>query len=1314
MKNNQRELIRINNCYYKEEKWSGDESEKMPVIYIKGRNKQNSYREIKVTDFRPFFYVPKGEWEMKRSDINDSRILSVETGYKSLKDTELVKITCELPRHVPDIRSNFSETFEADVLFYLRFLISKDILTHLYIPKEDGEIPDEIDHRKLSSPDESDIDFNVKPRICYIDIEVETDNEGFPDIVEANNPVTIITIQDSYKLKYKAFILKHENWAEKEEKKIKDFFDRKDLVKIEIITDNEKELLEKLNRFISEKNFDLISGWNSDGFDIPYLINRCHELNIENIELWTRENGSRIDDDEPERMIDVYMQRTVPFDILKGYKKLQYGDLKSYSLEYVAQKEGVSEKLQHTLSIDDLREYKPIEFIKYNIRDVIAVQEINDKVGVLDVYENIRDVTGGLHTDVHFNRNIIDSFFLRKAKEQDIKLPSSSKPDRSWYYGAHVFDPEGGVHKNVTYPDLKSLYPYTMWSLNLSPETAIGTKENLENSKYSEEDCLWGYVDNRPIKYIQKGEKRDKYKNGEYKSIILETERGNQTVWADKPKYEKFYYLKPEVKTGFAREAITELIDLKYQFTGTKYEAVKRVTNCFTPDTEALTPNGVKNIKELKEGDTVYSLDPDTLTVEEKNITDVWRYPEYSGEILDIETEKIDFNITPNHKVLAKEEKRNQKNNSYSFTEAGNLKNDIEYQLPNNWNSKGEKKKKIDLTKWLKKDEYKVFIQPKENNLETYNIDIDNKKENISNREGIVLDGEKYEKNKNILDKNSSDVYIYDGNEDGLIKKDVDCNVLIEFFGLYLNGDIITKPKNKLSKDAKNSSGITLQKQDRMEIISIDQKNTKELLDSLGVRYYKNDKGYILYSGVFTKILDRLCGSNNETKKIPRFVWSLNQEQKELLLKILTNNKKISNVEYKTVSDRFRDDLLKLCVHTGLNPAYKWENGFWKIEASDNINRVNPKKDVVKSEPENGVYCVTVKDNHNLIAGRNGKFQWIGQSTYGVFGFSTQNTAFRLFDWRLAESVTLVGRKVIEETADKFVDELKNKGYEAYLVSGDTDSCQTSIPEASVNESVDVSKKILEEINNKYYDKYAEEEFGMDEHRFEVELEKVAERFFILSETKKRYAEYISWKEDKGFLDENGKEISITGFEATRSDTADLSEKLQRQVLEIILTNPIEKAKDNVYDLIENYSEKIKNGEVDLEEIGIREGLSKPPDKYGTENRSASPAKRGAKYINQVIEEENITTGDKPMLFYVKGVKNGLPKIYKTDTAENGDPVDAVSVKNIETLENFDIDYKKMEDKILREPIEPILKELGWTYGNAVKGHRQQNFDSFM
>ncbi|USZ70367.1 DNA-directed DNA polymerase [Natronosalvus halobius] len=332
---------------------------------------------------------------------------------------------------------------------------------------------------------------------------------------------------------------------------------------------------------------------------------------------------------------------------------------------------------------------------------------------------------------------------------------------------------------------------------------------------------------------------------------------------------------------------------------------------------------------------------------------------------------------------------------------------------------------------------------------------------------------------------------------------------------------------------------------------------------------------------------------------------------------------------------------------------------------------------------------------------QQGAVKVIMNSLYGVSGWER----FRLYDKEAASAITATGREVIEFT-ETAANELN------YHVSyGDTDSVMLELgPEVTKEEAIEQSFEIEEYVNGRY-DDFAREELNAEEHRFQIEFEKLYRRFFQAG-TKKRYAGHIVWKEGKDVDD-----VDITGFEYKRSDIAPITKEVQHRVIEMIVRDgDIEGVEEYVAEIIEDF----EDGNVSLEEIAIPGGIGKRLDNYDTDTAHV----RGAKYANLLLGT-NFDRGSKPKRLYLERVD---PAFFRRVEDEQGldphtDPVYGAFKRDPDVIcfeyddqvpEAFAVDYDKMLEKTLKGPIERILEALDMSWEEVKSGQTQTGLDSFM
>ena len=343
-------------------------------------------------------------------------------------------------------------------------------------------------------------------------------------------------------------------------------------------------------------------------------------------------------------------------------------------------------------------------------------------------------------------------------------------------------------------------------------------------------------------------------------------------------------------------------------------------------------------------------------------------------------------------------------------------------------------------------------------------------------------------------------------------------------------------------------------------------------------------------------------------------------------------------------------------------------------------------------------------DEYDTFDRQQAAVKVIMNSLYGVLGWDR----FRLYDKEMGAAVTATGREVIEFT-ERAAAELDKE-----VTYGDTDSIMLELGgDISKEDAIEQSFEIESHINDAY-DEFAAQ-LNADDHRFQIEFEKLYRRFFQAGK-KKRYAGHIIWKEGKDVDD-----IDITGFEYKRSDIAPLTKVVQKNVLEMIVTGTErEEIKDYVGDVIG----RVQAGDVSHSEIGIPGGIGKKLENYDTDTAQV----RGAKYAN-LLFGTNFTSGSKPKRLYLEKVHPSFFREVESELdldpsidqlygefkreAESGEAVICFEFED-QVPDAFEVDYEKMLDKTLKGPIARIIEALDISWDEVESGQEQTGLESFM
>lgn len=305
--------------------------------------------------------------------------------------------------------------------------------------------------------------------IATIDIEVQSD-DGFPEPDYANYPVISIALTDKSG-QYMVWGLGDYNNTREDVSYVK--------------CSDELNLLSRFLDYYEHNAPDVITGWNTKMFDIPYLVNRTRKLMgdkaVNRFSPWNKVS---------ERSVTIMNKKhnfyeilgVQQMDFLDVFKKFgySYGQQESYRLDHVANTVLGEKKIDYSEHGNLYTLYKEDhqKFIDYNIKDVELVQRMIDKTGLMQLAMTIAYKGGVNYSDSFGTTSIWDSFIYRVLQSQNVACPPKQTKGRTQYPGGYVKDPVVGAHNWVTSFDLNSLYPNIIIQYNMSPETVMDGIEN--------------------------------------------------------------------------------------------------------------------------------------------------------------------------------------------------------------------------------------------------------------------------------------------------------------------------------------------------------------------------------------------------------------------------------------------------------------------------------------------------------------------------------------------------------------------------------------------------------------------------------------------------------------------------------------------------------------------------------------------------------------------------------------------------------------------------------------------------------------------
>ena len=441
---------------------SDDDGNETPIIHVFGRREDSSPEHVRVLGFKPYFYVPDDEVDAL---VDDDRVTGVEPGFTGIDGSSLTRVYGRTPRDVGSIREGFTH-YEADVLFPNRFLIDLGIKTGIAVParrREDGVIEVSVDEVEAA-------DVTVAARVFFFDIEVD-DRRGFPE--DGEEPIISIAAHDSSTDGYLAWLYVAPDGDGAPPAELDGFEPLVDGTTVELrVFDDEAAMLDDFVGYVEGASIDVLSGWNSDDFDAPYLLDRLERLDENGAYDLNYNRLSRVNEVWRSSFGAPDIKGRVVFDLLYAYRRTQFTELDSYRLDDVAEVELGVGKERYPGSIGDLWENDPERLLEYNVRDVELCVQLDRKQEVIAFWNEVRSLVGCQLEDAPTPGDTVDMYILHKV-HGDFVLPSRGRQQGEAYEGGAVFDPITGVRENVGVFDLAALYPNCMRTINASPETKV-------------------------------------------------------------------------------------------------------------------------------------------------------------------------------------------------------------------------------------------------------------------------------------------------------------------------------------------------------------------------------------------------------------------------------------------------------------------------------------------------------------------------------------------------------------------------------------------------------------------------------------------------------------------------------------------------------------------------------------------------------------------------------------------------------------------------------------------------------------------------
>ena len=323
-----------------------------------------------------------------------------------------------------------------------------------------------------------------KLQTAFFDIEVDFDPErGFSKPEDPFNPITAISVYLDWLDKLVTLVVPPKSYSWETAQEICDKFDNC------FLFEREQDLLNTFLDLIDDA--DVLSGWNSEGFDIPYTVMRINRVlskdDTRRFCLWGQFPKQRDFERFGATNLTFDLIGRVHLDYMQLYRKYTYEERHSYSLNAIGEYEEVGSKVAYEGTLDQLYNKDFPKFIDYNREDVMIVAKLDKKLRFLDLANELaHDNTVLLQTTMGAVA-VTEQAIINEAHAQGLVVPNRTNRDEqgdTQAAGAYVAYPRKGMHEYIGAVDINSLYPSAIRALNMGPETIVGQLRPIMTDNY--------------------------------------------------------------------------------------------------------------------------------------------------------------------------------------------------------------------------------------------------------------------------------------------------------------------------------------------------------------------------------------------------------------------------------------------------------------------------------------------------------------------------------------------------------------------------------------------------------------------------------------------------------------------------------------------------------------------------------------------------------------------------------------------------------------------------------------------------------------
>ena len=319
---------------------------------------------------------------------------------------------------------------------------------------------------------------------AFFDIEVAFDPvRGFSPVEDPFNPITAISVYLNWLEQLVTLVVAPRHMSAETAREICAEFENT------LLFDNETEMLKTFLDLIDDA--DILSGWNSEGYDIPYTINRITRVlskdDTRRFCLWGQFPKKRMFERFGAENETYDLVGRVHMDYMQLYRKYTYEERHSYSLDAIAEYELGERKTQFEGTLDQLYNQHFKIFIEYNRQDTLLLDKLDRKLRFLELASELAHANTVLLATTMGAVAVTEQAIINEAHERGMVVPNRKQrltDEDTQAAGAYVAYPKKGLHEWIGSVDINSLYPSAIRALNMGPETIIGQLRPVMTDRY--------------------------------------------------------------------------------------------------------------------------------------------------------------------------------------------------------------------------------------------------------------------------------------------------------------------------------------------------------------------------------------------------------------------------------------------------------------------------------------------------------------------------------------------------------------------------------------------------------------------------------------------------------------------------------------------------------------------------------------------------------------------------------------------------------------------------------------------------------------